>query len=256
VAVYHNGKLETLKKGEGLTMRQEGSRGSLTYTYCLGKDVFGREGTYEVFLTSSDAAGNRADSVSQKLSVQFAIDHTGPECLLTGIEPGAVYAQDHVMLCAQVRDNLKLDHVEVYVDGRLAQSVSGESLERQDGLLQREFTVKDTWQRFQLCAEDAAGNKSWSREIVFYVAGEKREVEKVEPYDNSLPSARQEKEGDDPEKEVTIRKASLGSIPGEELFREQMKGEREKAGKIPTLLGSAGTLFALLSLAAVIRLKK
>ena len=256
IAVYRNGKFSA-GAGESMHSQKSGERGNLTYTYCIPAESFQEEGIYDVLLMTTDAAGNSTDSVSQKQGVRFAVDTTGPECLMTGIENGSVYAADEVWLNAQVRDNFMLKEIRVYVDGELAKTLDSGELSAGDGLVREKFTRKDAWQSIQLCALDEAGNRSWTEERVFYVAGDGAAAGQVPPYEKQRKTARELEEGKDPDSSSPAAlKAGVGGVPGEDIFAAGEDGEGSRpAGKRRKLLGSVSALFSLLSLAGVIRLK-
>lgn len=187
-----NGNVSTLQEGSDYTRGVSGVDMTWKqYRYEIDAGVFGDEGSYEVLLLSEDRASNSSDSQTQQKSVRFAIDHTPPECLLTGIEENQIYQTETLWTCIEPRDNGRIKEVRLYLDGREDSVYEGRQLEEQDGLIKWKASAREGWQRLQVYAADEAGNECWTEEIPFYVAGETNRRATIPPYEKTEKSARE-----------------------------------------------------------------
>ena len=169
-----------------VTVVQEG--GKTRYQYRISPSVFSGDGVYKVMVLSVDSAGNTADSSSQNAVVSFAIDTTGPECLISGIESGGRYQADSLTAAVEVRDNIALSSAAVYVNGQKIQEYQAQEISSLGGVLKVTLTSSSGWQRLQIRAVDQAGNVSWSPEIPFLLSPAP-DIQEAEDYRKTGPSA-------------------------------------------------------------------
>ena len=166
-----DGKVRTLVPEKEYTVEKHTDQNRKNvYRYTVSSQVFRQEGTYELLLISSDRAQNSQNTVSQKQMVAFAIDRTPPVVCLPGIEDGGVYDADEVWYCMEAWDNLSLDSLTLYLDGRAVKRLGRDELEKSGGLWKFRLTGAGRWQRIRLHAVDGAGNDTWSAQKAVYIA--------------------------------------------------------------------------------------
>ncbi|MCD2492051.1 hypothetical protein LQE92_05350 [Lacrimispora sp. NSJ-141] len=137
------------------------------YKYTIAKENFEAEGNYEVVLYSEDMAGNQMGNILMKRkggagSIEFAVDKTGPDAVLSGAEDGGRYETDELHLFLSVWDNMALKQVEIQ-NGTEKKIYAGDGLQdelRQNGgILAICLKEDDDWQYLSIAAEDEAGNR-------------------------------------------------------------------------------------------------
>lgn len=184
-----DGETYRMEQGVGYERTlQEEKNGWKQYRYTVSSENFREEGTYEVMLMSTDQASNSSDSQTQKKSVCFAIDHSAPECLISGIEADGIYQDEERWICIEPRDNGALKKTELYLDGELQNIWNGEITEE---IIKWKVQSQDHWQRLQIYMEDEAGNGAWTEEISFFLTGTALSPEQVPPYERKEKSARE-----------------------------------------------------------------
>ncbi len=168
-AVSRNGEFFLLQEGKHFRREQLqkvnfGPQWQV-YEYRIQKELFEREGDYEILIYSEDRAGNKMGNKSvrqEELAAvfSFSIDKTGPSAVLSGGEDGGRYRRDRLEVFLDIRDNMLLRRVEVRTkDGK--RCYEGEDLERissEEGL-EVVLSEADDWQSLELYAEDEAGNR-------------------------------------------------------------------------------------------------
>lgn len=120
-------------------------------------DTTGLDGVYTVELTVEQEGGARERAV-----VQVRVDNIPPSVILSAGEPGKVYrwpAETIIPLAADVRDNLALDRVEFYANGRLAFTDN-------EAPYSYNYPIGGVGvQTFSVIAHDSAGNQNASAEL-------------------------------------------------------------------------------------------
>ena len=172
-AVIRRGtSLRELVPGDGLLLRGKSrNRDGFRYVYTIPASAFQEDGIYEVILFTTDRAGNSSDSAARDIPVRFAIDQTPPSCLITGIGSGSRYPVEKLTAVAEVRDNLALAGVWIYVDSVLYRKLDSEALAQTDGLIKLPFRKRREWRTLQIRVLDCAGNEYWTSELEFLVSG-------------------------------------------------------------------------------------
>ena len=185
-----DGSVFTLEKGKDYSaVLDRSENGWKQYQYTIPAKTFSEEGTYEVILMSEDRASNSSDSQTQEISVRFCIDHTPPECMVTGISKNEIYWTQEVWACVEPRDNGQIKELKIYLDGKENRAYRADQIEAQGGLLKWKAVSENNWQRLQVYTSDEAGNEYWTDEIPFYVAGQS-DAESIPPYENTEKSAK------------------------------------------------------------------
>lgn len=185
-----NGEAQALVQGRDYTARLQAEVNRKQYRYTVAPEVFVEDGAYEVILTSRDRASNSSDSLAQQKMVRFFIDSTPPQCLITGVSNGEICQAQELWLCLEARDNGALESLEVYVDGVMAASRTGDQMAEQGGVIKWRVSEKDDWQRIQARVRDQAGNESWTEELHFYVT-QAQDTGEIEPFKPTEKTARE-----------------------------------------------------------------
>jgi membrane peptidoglycan carboxypeptidase len=120
-------------------------------------DTSGLDGVYTIELTVESTNGAR-----QRAVTQVRVDNIPPSVILTAGEQGKVYrwpSETVIPLAADVRDNLAVERVEFYNNGRLVFTDS-------DAPYAYDFAIAGIGiQSFSVVAYDAAGNQNNSAEV-------------------------------------------------------------------------------------------
>ena len=124
--------------------------------YRCGEKVT-EEGMHRLRITAEDLAGNQTEE-----NVEFIIDRTPPEILVSGIEEGAAYKESAVV---QVKLRNPADKLEQVL-------INGEEMQADGGRNVWEYQISEPgeWEIFVL-AEDKAGNRA-EKSILFRVTEE------------------------------------------------------------------------------------
>lgn len=155
IVVDANGVPRDLTEGEDYTVQQSGrNSGWYCYDYDIQKSVFASDGRYIVTVYSEDRAGNRNQNTeeSKKAEIRFGVDKTAPIVTPINVESNRQYSVEEKQATITVNDNLVLDNVVIYVDGRESDyTVEGENYI---------FSIPqaDRNQTISVVATDMAGN--------------------------------------------------------------------------------------------------
>ncbi len=116
-----------------------------------------------MMVSSLDQAGNRSDSRAAQTMAEFVIDKTPPRCVVTGIEPGAVYREREREVRIDAGENYCLDQLQVFQNGELVAETDQEQLTWI-------FSGSSQWQTLRVYARDKAGNEYKGDEITVWVS--------------------------------------------------------------------------------------
>ena len=165
-----DGELTTLKEGRDFEVKARISDSSWkTYEYHIGAKNFKEEGAYVVTIYSEDRAENKSSNKANGKELEFVIDKTAPSILVAGIEDGGQYTQVSREITLDVQDNILLDNVDVYVDGKVISTIGQEELLESNGIVKVTLKGADRKQSLTVISRDAAGNQAVSREISFLI---------------------------------------------------------------------------------------
>ena len=151
-----NGTPSDLKEGNDYTITTSGGNGQWSqYKYVVNKALFADDGNYRLTIYSMDAAGNVNENIdeSKKAEISFGIDKTNPVIVPIDFESGKQYPVEVKNVKAEVKDNLVLESVKIYLNGEEVEyKVEGESYT---------FDVPEAneKQNVEFVAVDAAGNE-------------------------------------------------------------------------------------------------
>ncbi len=98
-----------------LNVIDKGGRSS--YTYSIHRDLFEDNGKYTLFFSSKDSAGNSNENIDEgkDAEISFIIDKLPPSIIPTNIESGETYASDGRNVAIEIKDNIALDTVRIYL---------------------------------------------------------------------------------------------------------------------------------------------
>ena len=151
-----NGTPSDLKEGNDYTITTSGGNGQWSqYKYVVNKALFADDGNYRLTIYSMDAAGNVKENIdeSKKAEISFGIDKTNPVIVPIDFESGKQYPVEVKNVKAEVKDNLVLESVKIYLNGEEVEyKVDGESYT---------FDIPEAneKQNVEFVAVDAAGNE-------------------------------------------------------------------------------------------------
>lgn len=156
IKLTKNGIPTDLKEGSDYTISVAGGEGQWSqYTYTLAKELFVDDGKYSIAIYSKDAAGNINENIDEEKTAEitFGIDNTAPVVVPIDLEEGQQYAVEVKTVAVEIKDNLILDSVKIYLNGKeVAYTVEGESYI---------FDILESTDRqsVRIVALDAAGNQ-------------------------------------------------------------------------------------------------
>lgn len=151
-----NGTPSDLKEGNDYTITTSGGNGQWSqYKYIVNKALFADDGNYRLTIYSMDAAGNVNENIdeSKKAEISFGIDKTNPVIVPIDFESGKQYPVEVKNVKAEVKDNLVLESVKIYLNGEEVEyKVDGETYT---------FDIPEVneKQNVEFVAVDAAGNE-------------------------------------------------------------------------------------------------
>lgn len=152
IRVSKNSQPLSLEKG--MEKIKENVKGWHQYTYAIRPEAFSQEGSYQIFISSKDAAGNRMSSnqKGKKAELKFGIDKTRPLIDVLNVKDGAVYYQKSKDVKVHITDNLVLKDVKIYKNGETYNA----KLKDDEYIIP--FDQMEKEQSMEIIANDAAGN--------------------------------------------------------------------------------------------------
>lgn len=132
--------------------------------YEIHANNFTKEGRYTIQIDSTDRAGNHTSNVSNKhnggnLQIEFAVDQTAPSVVVTGADSGDIYNEETHTVLLDVQDNLAMDYVTVYLNGKEYGTYKEEDIEKmENGFIPVNIKESISTQKIQVKAMDMAGN--------------------------------------------------------------------------------------------------
>lgn len=151
-----NGTPKELVEGTDYTVTETGGNGKWSqYKYTVNKSLFADDGRYSISVYSVDAAGNINENIDEakKAEISFGIDKTKPVIVPIDFENGTQYPVELKTVSLEIKDNLVLEGVKIYLNGaEVKYSNEGETYT---------FDVpeKNEKQNVKIVAVDAAGNE-------------------------------------------------------------------------------------------------
>ncbi|MCI9292252.1 MAG: hypothetical protein HFF02_02990 [Erysipelotrichaceae bacterium] len=155
IKLTKNGNPSTLVEGKDYNVHMSGGNGQWSqYRYTIKKNLFEGDGRYSVSVHSIDASGNINENIDEtkKAEISFGIDKTAPVVVPIDFESGKQYPVESKQVSVEIKDNLVLDHVQIFLNDEV---VSYENTEDH-----YYFTIPQSnrKQTVTIAAQDAAGN--------------------------------------------------------------------------------------------------
>lgn len=119
VTLTKNGTPVDLVAGQDFTIQMVGGEGSWhQYIYKVESDLFEDDGTYSLYFYTVDAAGNINENIddSKEAQISFGIDKTKPIVTPIDLESGEQYPVESKTVIVEIKDNLQLQDVKIYLD--------------------------------------------------------------------------------------------------------------------------------------------
>lgn len=156
-----DGKVVKLQEGTDYTVTRSGDEGQWKrYSYTIHASCFKAEGTYVINIYSEDAAGNVTTNKTKAKTMEFTVDKTAPTMVVANLVNGGRYTEDNHEFTLNVKDNILLACVELYMDGELVHTYEGDELTAANGELHINIDHSNRYQTIELVSYDKAGNSS------------------------------------------------------------------------------------------------
>ena len=156
IVLTKNGAPQDLVEGSDYSVVETGGDGEWSqYKYTINKSLFSNDGRYSVSIYSVDAAGNVNENIdeSKEAEISFGIDKTAPVIIPIDFESGVQYAVEVKTVSIEVKDNLVLENVKIYLNGKEVEyKVDGETYTF-------DIPEQNSTQDVRIVATDAAGNE-------------------------------------------------------------------------------------------------
>lgn len=156
VKLIKNGTPTDLEEGKDYSVEETGGNGKWKqYKYKINKSLFTDDGKYSVSVYTVDAAGNVNENIAEnkKAEISFGVDKTNPVVVPIDFESGAQYPVTTKTVSVEIKDNLVLDTVKIYLnDTEVKYNNEGESYTF-------DIPEKNEKQNVKIIATDAAGNE-------------------------------------------------------------------------------------------------
>ena len=156
-----DGKIVTLKEGEDYTITKSGEEGQWKkYLYRIKASCFEEEGNYVLNIYSEDAAHNSTTNKTKAKTIAFTVDKTAPTMVVSNLTDRGRYKENVHEFTLNVKDNIFLAYVEVYLDGELFKRFEEDEIAQLNGELPVDIASSNQYQTIELVSCDKAGNIS------------------------------------------------------------------------------------------------
>lgn len=156
IKLTKNGTPKDLAEGTDYTVTESGGNGQWSkYQYTVKSSLFADDGRYSISVYSVDAAGNVNENIDEtkKAEISFGVDKTKPVIVPIDFESGMQYPVEVKTVSVEIKDNLVLEGVKVYLNGSEIQyNKDGETYTF-------DIPEKNEKQNVKITAVDAAGNE-------------------------------------------------------------------------------------------------
>lgn len=174
VFVSRDGEVCPMEEGRDYTVEMSGNEESWKqYCYRIPGKNFTEEGTYLVALYSKDQASNYSSSGMKEKSMEFVVDKTGPDIVLSNVENEGEYKGRSRRIRIDIQDPGGVREAKLYRNGVCDRVWSREELMEGQGLLTYTVPEADGWQTVQVWAWDAAGNEGGTGKLQILVTEER-----------------------------------------------------------------------------------
>ncbi len=156
IKLTKNGTPKDLVEGTDYTITATGGNGQWSqYKYTINKALFADDGRYSISVYSVDAAGNINENIDEtkEAEISFGIDKTSPVIVPVDFESGVQYPVEVKKVSVEIKDNLVLEGVKIYLNGaEIKYANEGETYTF-------DIPEKNEKQNVKIVAVDAAGNE-------------------------------------------------------------------------------------------------
>lgn len=156
VTLTKNGTPVDLRPGKDFTVKMIGSEGTWhQYIYNIISNLFADDGTYSLYFYTEDVAGNINENIddAKDAQVSFGIDKTKPIATPVDFVSDAQYAVESKTVSVEIKDNLLLEGVKVYLNNQeINYTVEGDNYIF-------DIPMSNAKQTVRIVAVDAAGNE-------------------------------------------------------------------------------------------------
>ncbi|HBM98597.1 MAG TPA: hypothetical protein DD413_04155 [Ruminococcus sp.] len=156
VKLTKNGTPTDLAEGTDYTVEVSGGNGQWSvYTYTINKKLFADDGIYSISVYSKDDAGNINENIDEakEAEISFGIDKTKPVIVPIDFESGVQYAAETKTVSVEIKDNLVLESVKIYLNGKEIE------YKAEDETYKFDIPESNNKQDVKIAAADAAGNE-------------------------------------------------------------------------------------------------
>ncbi len=156
IVMTKNGTPVDLVEGTDYTVEVTGGNGQWSvYRYIINRSLFADDGRYTISVYSVDSAGNINENIDEakQAEISFGVDKTAPVIVPLDLDNGAQYPVQVKDTTVEIRDNLVLENVTIYLNDQ--------AVEYQENEESYQFSIPETnsLQDVRIVAEDAAGNR-------------------------------------------------------------------------------------------------
>lgn len=156
IKLTKNGTPRDLVEGTDYTVEETGGNGQWSmYKYIINKALFADDGRYSISVYSVDADGNINENIDEtkEAEISFGVDKTKPVIVPIDFEDNAQYAVEKKTVSIEIKDNLVLESVKIYLNGsEIKYNNDGETYTF-------DIPEKSEKQNVRIVAVDAAGNE-------------------------------------------------------------------------------------------------
>lgn len=156
IKLTKNGTPRDLVEGKDYTIAVSGGNGQWSqYVYTISKSLFTDDGRYSISVYSVDAAGNINENIDEtkNAEISFGIDKTKPVIVPIDFESNTQYPVEVKTVSVEIKDNLVLEGVKIYLNGAEIQYTNDGETYTFD------IPEMNEKQNVRIVAVDAAGNE-------------------------------------------------------------------------------------------------
>ncbi|MCD8010488.1 MAG: Ig-like domain repeat protein [Lachnospiraceae bacterium] len=175
IVCMKDGEKYTLEEGLHYTVNVRGGDGSWwVYEYTISRENFTEDGIYTLTLYSEDGASNVSSNQAKGMDLEFVVDTTPPNIVITGVTDRGQYTRDAQDITVDAQDNIYLAALKLEVldgDGSVLEEkeYTEEELRENDGAVSYELVSRSVWQTVRVTATDAVGNRAVSEDITVLI---------------------------------------------------------------------------------------
>lgn len=168
--IMRDGEKISLKEKDHYTVEEKVERDSETgqaiswkqYIYTIKAENFAQDGVYNVVIYSEDRAENVSDNRTKDMSVEFIVDTVSPIVAVSGIESGGQYTMDERLVTIDVKDNMELDSLQLYLNysDQPFATFTAEEIQQAGGVVSQMIKSSSDLQTLIVVATDKAGNEN------------------------------------------------------------------------------------------------